>query len=336
MLLNISVFLPVLRTPVLKAETINSLAVDDQNGDPSNGYQIIYEPKDAWISNGIGGCPNCTMPNSNRPLMNTWHGSLSNGSVPINASFTFFGRSVTVFCIFANYAPGFIEMIFDIDGVQSGNFSHSPKGTGNDYNFNKVVFASQQLSLQNHSLTIHNGFVGGPTVSGYLGFDHLHDVASASQTPIKPPPQEAPSNDSPRVLEIILAVVLPVLVIASIAFLWQFVRRRRRLAHHSAACQDMSQSRVVRIYSRTSAIRRQYIQQELRVVQEQFVDIDELERMHGGSAEDIRTQLDGARKRNNQLLTRIQELEAELQSAWALGLSDEPPPGYSSARESLT
>jgi BMFP domain-containing protein YqiC len=71
-------------------------------------------------------------------------------------------------------------------------------------------------------------------------------------------------------------------------------------------------------------------------VQEQFVDIDELERMHGGSAEDIRTQLDGARERNNQLLTRIQELEAELQSAWALGLSDEPPPGYSSARESLT
>jgi hypothetical protein len=77
------------------------------------------------------------------------------------------------FSLFAHYAriepkaesndSGFIEMTFDIDGVQSGNFSHSPKGTGNDYNFNNVVFASEQLSLQNHSLTIHNGFVGGPT-----------------------------------------------------------------------------------------------------------------------------------------------------------------------------
>jgi hypothetical protein len=77
------------------------------------------------------------------------------------------------FSLFAHYAQinsnaesndsGFIEMTFDVDRVQSGNFSHSPKGTGNDYNFNNVVFASEQLSLQNHSLTIHNGFVGGLT-----------------------------------------------------------------------------------------------------------------------------------------------------------------------------
>ncbi|KAJ7339911.1 hypothetical protein DFH08DRAFT_1082438 [Mycena albidolilacea] len=321
-----------------------NITVDDQNGDPSNGYQIIYEPKDAWVSNGIGGCPNCTMPNSNRPFMNTWHGSLSNGSVPINASFAFFGRSVTVFCIFANYAPGIIEMTFDIDGVQSGNFSHSPKGTGNDYNFNNVVFASQQLPLKNHSLTIHNGFVGGPTSLVIL--DSItyttEDVASASETPIKPSSQGVSSNNSSRTLKMLLAVLLPVLVVACIALLWLFVRRRR-LSRRSAACPEkatISESRAVRIHSsmrstRTSAIRRQYIQQELRVVQEQFVDIDELERMHASSTEDIRSQLDGARERNNQLLTRIHELEAQLESAWALGLSDEPPPGYS-ARESLT
>ncbi|KAJ7869922.1 hypothetical protein B0H14DRAFT_3132234 [Mycena olivaceomarginata] len=230
------------------------------------------------------------MPNSNRPLMNTWHGSLSiNSDAGSNDS-------------------GFIEMTFDIDRVQSGNFSHSPKGTGNDYNFNNVVFVSQATVPAKPQSHDSQRIRGRADVSGYLGFDHLHDVASASQTPIKPPPQEAPSNNSPRGLELVLL----------------------------ETCQDMSESRVVRIHSRTSAIRRQYIQQELRVVQEQFVDIDELERMHGGSAEDIRMQLDGARERNNQLLTRIQELEAELQSAWALGLSDEPPPGYSSARESLT
>jgi BMFP domain-containing protein YqiC len=35
-----------------------------------------------------------------------------------------------------------------------------------------------------------------------------------------------------------------------------------------------------------------------------------------------------ARLQNEALQQRIQALEEQLQSQWALGLSDEPPPGY--------
>lgn len=38
--------------------------------------------------------------------------------------------------------------------------------------------------------------------------------------------------------------------------------------------------------------------------------------------------LERSRQMNGELQSRIAELEAQLQSAWALGLSDDPPPGY--------
>jgi hypothetical protein len=86
----------------------------------------------------------------------------------------------------------------------------------------------------------------------------------------------------------------------------------------------------------TSHIRRQVIQEELRAVQEQIVDVGELERRVTKTSDswDLRSKLEAARERNEQLLARIQELEADLRSAWALGLSDDPPPGYM-PRESL-
>ncbi|KAJ7838089.1 hypothetical protein B0H14DRAFT_2790061 [Mycena olivaceomarginata] len=328
-----------------------NITVDDQNGDPSNGYQIIYEPKDAWISNGIGGCPNCTMPNSNRPFMKhmAW-----NGSVPINASFAFFGADSSRDSVFIKLnaefnGSGFIEMTFDIDGVRSGNFSHSPKGTGNDYNFNNVVFASQQLSLQNHSLTIHNGFVGGPTSLVIL--DSItyttEDVASASQTPIKTATGVS-SNNSSRTLQVgparkmVLAVLLPVLVVACIALLWLFVRRRR-LSRRSAPAQKRQPSRSrglsgsIQLCAALGPAQSAGSTSSRNCV---WCRSNSWTSMNSSGCtpaprKDIRSQLDGARERNNQLLTRIHELEAQLESAWALGLSDEPPPGYS-ARESLT
>jgi hypothetical protein len=46
---------------------------------------------------------------------------------------------------------------------------------------------------------------------------------------------------------------------------------------------------------------------------------------HGSSAV---VDLERSRQQNDELQSRIAELEAQLQSAWALGLSNEPPPGY--------
>jgi hypothetical protein len=57
---------------------------------------------------------------------------------------------------------GLSDMRFDLDGVQAGTFSHTPRGGGRDYVFNKAIFTSDPLPMGQHNLTIHNGLAGGP------------------------------------------------------------------------------------------------------------------------------------------------------------------------------
>lgn len=47
-----------------------------------------------------------------------------------------------------------------------------------------------------------------------------------------------------------------------------------------------------------------------------------------GKPSDLESQLEASKQRNERLAARIRELEAQMQSDWAMGLSDEPPPGY--------
>ncbi|KAJ7435905.1 hypothetical protein B0H11DRAFT_2295196 [Mycena galericulata] len=110
----------------------------------------------------------------------------------------------------------------------------------------------------------------------------------------------------------------------------------------SSACAGGVDTRSI-AYSAT--IRRQYLERELRRTQEQIVDIDNLttrgspttSRMSlatmlgspiGESNEDMAELLKAARDRNAMLQARIEGLETQMQSAWALGLSDEAPPDY--------
>ncbi|KAJ7469982.1 hypothetical protein B0H11DRAFT_2283646 [Mycena galericulata] len=104
-----------------------------------------------------------------------------------------------------------------------------------------------------------------------------------------------------------------------------------------------------------STVRQQCLQNELRAAQERIVDTEDVE----GHADHTRTtrgsfpESQGSilrllstrsttttqsgstdhdlslRERNEMLRARIRELEEQLRSPWALGLSDEPPPGYS-------
>lgn len=97
----------------------------------------------------------------------------------------------------------------------------------------------------------------------------------------------------------------------------------------------------------SATIRRRYLENELRRTQEQIVDIDSFtirgspttSRMSlatmlgspvgpGESNQEMAELLKAARDRNAMLSSRIEALESQMQSAWAQGLSDEPPPGY--------
>ncbi|KAF8182426.1 hypothetical protein K438DRAFT_1975557 [Mycena galopus ATCC 62051] len=113
---------------------------------------------------------------------------------------------------------------------------------------------------------------------------------------------------------------------------------------------------AVRI-STASTARQQQLEDELRAVQEKMVDLEDLERRAdpvansdhilsrgpqqllrllsigstvnktaSGGTQDLVSQLEAARERNEALAARIRDLEAQMQSEWALGLSDDPPP----------
>ncbi|KAJ6525392.1 hypothetical protein B0H19DRAFT_1276188 [Mycena capillaripes] len=93
-----------------------------------------------------------------------------------------------------------------------------------------------------------------------------------------------------------------------------------------------------------SKVRRQYLTNELLAAQEKITHIQNLERRTSSTRgagrimrllSDRRTSRNESsatselRERNQMLMTQIRELQAEMESPWALGLSDEPPPSYS-------
>jgi septal ring factor EnvC (AmiA/AmiB activator) len=136
-----------------------------------------------------------------------------------------------------------------------------------------------------------------------------------------------------------------------VALLFFWVRRRRpnsdpespsRITTFSGAPPSGSSPILPPTPGKASDARQRYLQQELRAVQEKIVDVDDMERQmltdqgsrnRNGSIlrrnlDTATSQLNAARAHNDQLIARIQELEVQMQSSWALGLSDEAPPGY--------
>ncbi|KAJ7142993.1 hypothetical protein C8R44DRAFT_924740 [Mycena epipterygia] len=98
-----------------------------------------------------------------------------------------------------------------------------------------------------------------------------------------------------------------------------------------------------------STLRRQHLENQLRAAREKMVNIADLERSSASIAAapqpsgphrffrlvstrgTSQRDSDGSRELTSQLeaaRARIHELEAHMNSDWALGLSDEPPPGY--------
>ncbi|KAJ7613182.1 hypothetical protein FB45DRAFT_1009155 [Roridomyces roridus] len=87
--------------------------------------------------------------------------------------------------------------------------------------------------------------------------------------------------------------------------------------------------------------RREYLRHELQAAQEKIAYIQNQQRPPSGRATRLRSlvrmgtrprsdteAVSRLREQNAMQEARIRELEAQMNSAWALGLSDEPPPGY--------
>ncbi|KAJ7445629.1 hypothetical protein FB451DRAFT_1189043 [Mycena latifolia] len=149
--------------------------------------------------------------------------------------------------------------------------------------------------------------------------------------------------------------------------IWRRRRRQHVLAHPGLAASPfillpsgtttpIPSRRIVADNSDARTIRQEFLENELRAAQEKMVDVEDLERdtsvgetgtrdsrprriMHFRSlrstgatgsraSEDLVSELEAARTRNEAQEARIRELEAHMSSEVDLGLSAEPPPKY--------
>ncbi|KAJ7459343.1 hypothetical protein FB451DRAFT_1372046 [Mycena latifolia] len=338
---------------------------------------IQFKPSNAGLSKDIGGCSGCRTPNSSLALDRTFTGGLfdpginqAKGGKPLTALQLFWAKvyrplpRISVICILSNSLtspPGVSDMTFLIDGVEEGNFSHTPTGTRPRFVSNTTVFTSSDLPLQMHNITVQNGRIGGGPSLAILDFMSI------------------------RTREIIIGSVVSSALIMVALCLWALWFKRRRKG--TAKVEDAAETGAVSPFMKTyrpvsmlhvaptnvpqgstravvgnaaatqpdarsltaSSIRRQYLQRELRAAQERIVDLEDLPRHNDRISDAARggrilrvlsarigatspqvpsAELDDARRRNEELVARIRELEALMESAWALGLSDDPPPGY--------
>ncbi|KAJ7451393.1 hypothetical protein FB451DRAFT_1186326 [Mycena latifolia] len=98
-------------------------------------------------------------------------------------------------------------------------------------------------------------------------------------------------------------------------------RRRRTVERDTAST----------ISSQAAEIRQEYLRNRIRAAQRELDAILADSPLHSDaerSGENEETTLEEASQGNEAFRERISVLESQLQSQWALGLSDEPPPGY--------
>jgi hypothetical protein len=82
--------------------------------------------------------------------------------------------------------------------------------------------------------------------------------------------------------------------------------------------------------SKAARVRQEYLTNQMRAVQKQLEELQGVSASASLSKHPPSSEGDGdeLRRQNEVLQGRIRTLEEQLHSRWALGLSDEPPPGY--------
>ncbi|OSX65944.1 hypothetical protein POSPLADRAFT_1031160 [Postia placenta MAD-698-R-SB12] len=126
-----------------------NVTIDDTFGDPVTGTQFVYSPADNWQSSS-----NCSECASTFAMAMVYDRTWTLSTHPGNATISFYGSAVYVYCIVSDHAA----MAFLIDDKVDGYYiqTSSPNSTV-DYNY--PVYTSGDLPMGQHELTIMNGVV---------------------------------------------------------------------------------------------------------------------------------------------------------------------------------
>lgn len=144
---------------------LQTVVIDDVEGDPITGNQFTYIPLQGWIVN----CGSCSQdPDLEQLHKNTWHdmSSRADAWAERRATIEFKGTAVYVQCALFNGGSENFDYIFYLDGEQVDRFRRQRTGSG--YQYNQTVFSKTDLSLENHNLTIHVGEYGAENTAMIL------------------------------------------------------------------------------------------------------------------------------------------------------------------------
>ncbi|EMD37860.1 hypothetical protein CERSUDRAFT_94852 [Gelatoporia subvermispora B] len=225
-----------------------NITVDDTNGDPLTLTNVSYTPPASWYTNqdcasGDPGAPGECPPGlqANQAYDLTYHGSafFAGRSTGLNATFTFQGTAVYVYCIL-NAGVFTSNMTFHLDGQQVGAYTYNSVVTDDTgippYQYSVPVFQFGSLSNDNHTFTLTNGDVTtepGPYSIVLLDYFQYTTELTEEQTHSSPNP--TPTNTPSLVTHgitrksrdviIAVAVVAAILLITMFILVFSFMRR---------------------------------------------------------------------------------------------------------------
>ncbi|OCH86687.1 hypothetical protein OBBRIDRAFT_211430 [Obba rivulosa] len=196
------------------AAVLINITIDDTFGDAVTGQKFAYSPSDLWNTG-----QNCTVCEArldpSKVHNGTWHdstffplGVVPNSNIPMNASVSFVGTALYVFCVLAHTSSpldGQTDMTFTVDGRVVGTFAEQPNGSPS-VDYGVPVFSIDNLSPGPHQFTLTNGHVNGNTSLVLL--DHVVYTTEQDEI-IASSSSHATLSTLKCSLSVILAVTVP-------------------------------------------------------------------------------------------------------------------------------
>ncbi|RPD64605.1 hypothetical protein L226DRAFT_40200 [Lentinus tigrinus ALCF2SS1-7] len=215
--------------------------IDDDYADGTPTAPVNYSPPDQWSQGALCGSSCTTRVDAAQTYDHTYHlaeySSLSKASSSMYIQIQFLGTAVYVYNILSNTTETILS--FTLDGVDDGHsFLHTPT-TGEDVQYNALVYSNTNLSNVAHTLTILPE-PGSVVLFDYAVYTVPSDGDSGSTTSSakssetqKPAPtfgaepsQVSHHNAKVPIIAGTVAGVVGISVLALALFL--FCRRRRR------------------------------------------------------------------------------------------------------------